>query len=53
MKLLIDLLDTILTRGEKVLIFSQFVKMIEILAEVIERHYHVRPLVYHVRASMI
>jgi superfamily II DNA or RNA helicase len=43
---LLDLLDPIIESGEKVLIFSQYVRMCRILEEQIALKFAVRPLVY-------
>lgn len=45
-KLLLELLDPILKAGEKVLIFSQYVKMIHLLEKIIEKNLHVKPLIF-------
>ncbi|KNC85254.1 hypothetical protein SARC_02550 [Sphaeroforma arctica JP610] len=46
MQLLLELLRPILARGEKVLIFTQYVKMAYLLKNMIARTLYTRPLVY-------
>ncbi|XP_035679554.1 uncharacterized protein LOC118417905 [Branchiostoma floridae] len=46
MKVLIDLLQPILQQGEKVLIFSQYVQMIKLMAQMVEAHFKVKPLIF-------
>ncbi|XP_019629685.1 PREDICTED: uncharacterized protein LOC109473944 [Branchiostoma belcheri] len=46
MKVLIDLLQPILQQGEKVLIFSQYVQMIKLMAHMVEGHLKVKPLIF-------
>ncbi|MCF8294972.1 MAG: DEAD/DEAH box helicase family protein [Bacteroidales bacterium] len=45
--LLFDKLDSILACGEKVLIFTQFTEMAQLLVHFIEQHYQESPLYYH------
>ena len=51
MEVLINILDTILDNDEKVIIFSQYVKMGEILKELIEKHYGEEVLFFHGQLS--
>ncbi|XP_070554306.1 uncharacterized ATP-dependent helicase YwqA-like isoform X2 [Ptychodera flava] len=45
MKMLVELLEPILQQGEKVLIFTQYVQMIHLMVQMLENHFHVKPLV--------
>lgn len=47
MELFLEILDGILESDEKVLIFTQFTEMGEILSSVIEKRFKLRPLFYH------
>lgn len=47
MELFLEILDGILDSDEKVLVFTQFTEMGEILSDVIEKRFKLRPLFYH------
>jgi uncharacterized Zn finger protein/superfamily II DNA or RNA helicase len=46
-KLLLAILDTALEAGEKVLVFSQYVEMLEILRSIMERDLGIEPFILH------
>ncbi len=52
MKLLFNKLDSILEYGEKVLIFTQFTEMGNLLTHFIQERYNEKPLFYHGGCSM-
>ncbi|XP_077867216.1 putative ATP-dependent helicase/translocase YwqA [Saccoglossus kowalevskii] len=53
MKMLVELLEPILQQGEKVLIFSQYVRMISLMAKMLEHHFHIKPLTLEGSMSQI
>ena len=48
MKMLAQLLEPVLKEGEKVLIFTQYVRMVRLLTVMIEKHFQVKPLTLEV-----